>query len=191
MKKYIRAILILYGCILGFCGCRTGEEVLLFTSEAAEAAYAGKPEQEDCASGDRTMIKVYVCGAVAEPGVVALKEDARIIDAVLLAGGMTEDADETDVNLAARLQDGEMIYVPTKEETSRRKEAQDKEDLVDINTADKARLCTLPGIGESKAEDILTYREKNGAFQSIEDIMKVPGIKESLFEKIKGKITAD
>ncbi len=165
--------------------------MILFTSEAAEAAYTGNREQEDRVSDEKLMIKVYICGAVAEPGVVALKEDGRIIDAVLLAGGMTEDADETDVNLAARLKDGEMIYVPTKEETSRRKEAQDKEVLIDINTADKAGLCTLPGIGESKAEDILTYREKNGAFQSIEDIMKVPGIKESLFEKIKEKITAD
>ncbi len=134
-------------------------------------------------------IMVHVCGAVTEPGVVALDAGARVVDAIGLAGGMTPEADLDYVNLAAILQDGEKIYVPTEEEVLLWEEQQESSKLININAADAEVLCTLPGIGESKAQEIIMYREEHGDFQSIEEIMKVPGIKENLFQKIKNYVT--
>ena len=136
------------------------------------------------------LIYVFVCGAVLRPGVVALPEGSRAEAGVLAAGGMREDADADYVNLAALLTDGEKLYIPTLEEGTALKQADAAGGgLVNINTADSGLLCTLPGIGESRAADIIAYREQNGAFAGIEDIMKVPGIKESVFEKLKALIT--
>ncbi len=138
------------------------------------------------------VIYVYVCGAVEEPGVVALPKGSRAEAGVEAAGGMREDADADYVNLAAPLSDGEKLYIPTLDESPGLM-AQDggggQGGLVNINTADSALLCTLPGIGASRAGDIIAYREANGAFGTIEDIMKVPGIKDSVFEKLKSLIT--
>ena len=140
-------------------------------------------------------IVVYLCGAVKNPGVYTLKAGSRINDAVEAAGGFLEDAAEAAVNLAAKLADADMIYIPTKEEAeleyslniSTDGSAQDS--LVNINTADLNTLCSLPGIGESRARDIIIYREKNGDFQKTEDIMRVSGIKTSLYEKISDMIS--
>lgn len=134
-------------------------------------------------------IFVHVCGAVKEPGVVRLPEDSRAADALTVAGGFREDAAQDAVNLAARLTDGEKLYFPTVEEAAMPASENDTIGLVNINTADKDALCSLPGIGEAKAEDILRYREENGFFGSCEDIMLVPGIKTSVYNKIKEKIT--
>lgn len=134
-------------------------------------------------------IFVHVCGAVKEPGVVRLAEDSRAADALVAAGGFREDAARDAVNLAAKLTDGEKLYFPTVEEAVALAAENDSTGLVNINTADKEALCGLPGIGESKAEDILRYREENGSFGSCEDIMLVPGIKTSVYNKIKEKIT--
>ena len=136
-----------------------------------------------------TEIFVYVCGAVKEPGVVRLAEDSRAADALAVAGGFREDAAQDAVNLAARLTDGEKLYFPTVEEAVAQASEDASTGLVNINTADKETLCGLPGIGEAKAEDILHYREENGSFGSCEDIMLVPGIKTSVYNKIKEKIT--
>ena len=134
-------------------------------------------------------ILVHVCGAVKEPGVVRLPEDSRAADALAAAGGFREDAAQDAVNLAARLTDGEKLYFPTVEEAAQPVPENASTGLVNINTADKEALCTLPGIGEAKAEDILHYREEYGSFGSCEDIMLVPGIKTSVYNKIKEKIT--
>lgn len=133
-------------------------------------------------------ILVYVCGAVKDPGVVEVECDARVVDAITLAGGFSEGADETYINLAGKLLDGEKIYVPTAAEVSQWNEEKSTEKLIDINKADVDELCELTGIGESKATDIITYREKKGPFQKKEDLMKVPGIKENLYEKIEDSI---
>ena len=101
-----------------------------------------------------------------------------------------EDAAVNGVNLAAKLQDEQMIVILTEEEFNAREEAVSEDvsgkegTLVDLNTADISDLCSLPGIGESKAQEIITYREKNGAFRKKEDIMQVAGIKENLYRKI-------
>lgn len=151
-------------------------------------------------------IVVHVCGAVASPGVYELDEGSRIIDAVNRADGLLLTAASDYVNLAAVISDGEKIWIPTAKEVSELeqnpnafsgitatagnafvKEASQTGDSgkVNINTADKELLCTLPGIGNTRAESIIAYRESHGAFSCIEDIMKVSGIKENSFQKIK------
>lgn len=189
MRKNSLWILLLLWSSIWLGGCDKEEEWVFFSSEATDATYNGD------AAGDTSeevpSILVYVCGAVENPGVVALETDARVVDAITLAGGMKPEADEDYVNLAAKLTDGEKLYVPTISEVLQWEAEAAEESLVNINTADKETLCTLPGIGESKAEDILAYRNANGSFHSKEELMKVPGIKENLFSKISDKIRVE
>lgn len=195
--KIITVCLLL--CLL-LCGCGADRPDLVIGEEAQDdtgytvedtgtALPDGGAAQDN--SAPELFLYVYVCGAVEEPGVVALPDGSRAFDAVLAAGGMTEAADPSYVNLAEKLKDGEKLYVPTVEEASAMESGtrEAENGLVNINTADAATLCTLPGIGESRAADIIAYREAHGAFNSIEDIMKVPGIKDAAFGKIRDRIS--
>lgn len=151
--------------------------------------------------GEAAVCVVHVCGAVQNPGVYSLAEGSRIYEAVAAAGGLLPEADEAYLNQAACVTDGEQIYVPTQQEvleqsvTLVRNGQQTESGIVsqdtkvNLNTATKEQLCTLPGIGESKAESIISYRNEHGAYGQIEDIMKVEGIKDGLFQKIKDRIT--
>lgn len=136
-------------------------------------------------------ICVHVCGAVETPGVVYLPPGSRAADALEAAGGFAADAAEEAVNLAAQVSDGEKIYFPAREEyeVQAEQEKAAASGLVNINTADIDKLCTLPGIGESRAADIIAYRESHGSFAACEDIMQVSGIKDSVYNKIRGRIT--
>ncbi len=211
----------------------TDEQIVLDGSgTSADVGNSGKempvPEQQ---------IAVFICGAVRKPGVYELAEESRIIDAVEAAGGFSEEADDSFINLAAKLTDGMKLKVPTKsevEELTTRAESvceglaghgtdtgndsidsseyvslgitsidisaesdpngasagnADSNGLVNINTASAEQLKNLPGIGDGIAGKIIKYREENGAFKTKEDIMKVSGIKEKLFSKIKDSIT--
>lgn len=148
------------------------------------------PDQEEEAV---TTVFVYVCGAVVNPGVVELPEESRVTDALAAAGGFTADAQENYVNLAAKVKDGEKIYFPTLTETEEweKNSLMEQNGIVDINRADVAQLMTLPGIGEARAKDIISYREKNGLFQQKEDLKKVSGIKDNMYEKLADKITVE
>lgn len=189
MKERNRIFWVTISCLLCLCGCGGEQEQIFFAPQTAEATYEqGEPKEE---ADLHRQIVVHVCGAVCEPGVVSLPEGARAIDAIVLAGGMTAQADTDYLNLAEILADGVKLYVPTKEEVLLWEETKSKASLVNINTAQAEQLCSLPGIGESKATDIITYREKNGAFTCKEDIMKVPGIKNSLYEKIEELIIVE
>ena len=146
---------------------------------------------------------VHVCGAVEQPGVYELPPGSRIYQAIDLAGGMNTDADPDFLNQADYVFDGEKIYVPTREETEQMDTRLTNEQngnrqkaggsgtsgLVNLNTASEEQLCTLPGIGSSKARSIIAYREEHGSFERIEGIMDVAGIKDGLFQKIKAYIT--
>ena len=143
---------------------------------------------------------VHVCGEVANPGIYELPAGSRIYEAVKAAGGFTENAAEESVNLASPIEDGVQIRIYSKEEAETlaagaapfdgfEASGEGKEPVVNLNTASKEELMTLSGIGESRAEDIIRYREENGGFQNIEDIMKVSGIKDAAFQKIKDRIT--
>lgn len=172
------------------CSCKEGDTMEYFRDSSVAANYEEKvytQEQKE----DIPTILVYVCGAVTEPGVVEIPEGARVVDAIALAGGMTQEADESYINLAGKLTDGEKLYVPTCAEAKEWKQQEGQEKLININTADKEELCELSGIGDSKAEDILAYRKKHGYFHTKEELMKVPGIKENLYEKIKDRITVE
>lgn len=174
--------------------------------------------KENISEETEAEICIYVCGAVENPGVYKLSGDIRMIDAIDAAGGMTGAAGGEYLNLASRVADGQKIYVPTEKEIEdaiaegddsvysvvtlspgdfdlvasaaeqNEGEGESGSDLVNINTADKASLMTLPGIGESKAEKIIEYREKNGGFSSCEDLMLISGIKDGLYNKVKDKI---
>lgn len=147
-------------------------------------------EQEAAESETEMLLYVHVCGQVKEPGVYQLPTGARVYDAVQLAGGLTEEAFEEAVNLAETVADGEQIRIPDRTETESfaLEEQQAESGLVNLNTATKEQLMTLTGIGEARAKDIIAYREEHGNFQSIEDIMKIPGIKEAAFAKIEKDI---
>ena len=138
--------------------------------------------------------QVYVTGAVANPGVYSLDEGLRVCDAVEAAGGLTEDADASTVNLARVLSDGEHIALPTKAEVETALAqgsaggAAVASSLVNINTADASALETLSGVGSATAQAIISDREQNGPFSTIEDLMRVDGIGEKKFAKLKDSI---
>lgn len=142
------------------------------------------------------QLYVQISGAVHNPGVYAVSEGERIFQVIAKAGGLLENAAFDSVNQAMAVKDGQCIHVCTKEEyqESKNQSTQDgtvtKQQVqkVNINHASQEQLMTLPGIGEGKARQIIEYREENGSFETIEAIMKISGIKEHLFEKIKDAI---
>ena len=139
-----------------------------------------------------TDIYVHICGAVINPGVYQVPAGTRVYQALELAGGSSDDAYLSGINLADKLADGQKVYIPSEGENAEGILSTDSGDvqsvMININTASEAELMTLPGIGQSRAKDIINYRVKNGFFESIDDIMKVSGIKEAAFEKIKDLI---
>jgi competence protein ComEA len=135
-------------------------------------------------------VRVYVSGAVANPGVYTLPPDAIAQDALLAAGGPTGDAALDYVNLAQALQDNMHLHIPAVGEAV----VSDSGEVeltgpLNINTATQEQFELLPGIGPSIAARIITYREENGPFAQIEDIMNVSGIGEAIFEEIRDQIT--
>lgn len=180
------------------------------------AGSTDRAELSDASSEEEKTLVVHICGAVSAPGVYELPAGSRIIDAVEAGGGFLPEADEACCNLAEEIVDGCQIYIMTKSESCADGQAEKKagiqtspdsdmqttdinvrsnsttaleNGLVNLNTADVAALMTLPGIGESRAKAIISYREQQGAFTKIEDIMKISGIKQAAFSKIKDKIT--
>ena len=137
-------------------------------------------------------IYVYACGEVVSPGVYEVKPDSRVFEILSLAGGVTDEADLSYINQAESCYDGEKIYVPAEGEYEdpayAGSGAGESDDRININTADSSSLQGLQGIGASRAEDIIAYREKNGKFTTIESIMEVPGIKQGTFDRIKDHI---
>lgn len=183
------------------------------------AENASIPENESIPEESQSVSQVYVhiCGAVKNPGVICLQEGSRIFDAVQMAGGFSEDADQDYINQVQLLADGMKITIPTCEEAKALREMENADKslveemqtdglklvssgdglseknksengLVDINHADISELCTITGIGEGRAKAIVAYREKQGSFTSVEQIMNVEGIKQGTFDKIKDQI---
>lgn len=159
---------------------------------AESAAYAAS-------TANAASIYVDIGGAVCNPGVYALAADARVFEGIEAAGGLLPEACTKALNQAQLLTDGQKVYVPTEEEwesadlegaaLSENPGAESTEDgLVNINTADAAKLCELPGVGESRAQAIIKYREENGPFTDIAQIQNVSGIKSGLFSKIRDLI---
>ncbi|KQQ64642.1 ComEA family DNA-binding protein [Microbacterium sp. Leaf320] len=136
--------------------------------------------------GSTGDLYVHVLGAVEHPGLYVLDLDSRLVDAVAAAGGTTDDADLTAINLARVLADGEQIIVPTVGAVTDGPGAvAPSDDRIDLNTADQAALETLPRIGPALAERIIAWRDENGRFQSVDDLLAVPGIGEKLLAGIR------
>ena len=209
---FIQKKVVILGMALFLCtGCKSGEasseltEITEDMSVQKESMDLENGEKKDSVetketSVDTTEICVHVCGAVVNPGVYRLPVNSRLYEAVLAAGGLKEEAEDTSLNQASVVEDGQQIYVPTKEEVENGtfggasgeetvKNTESSDGKININTADKTQLVTLPGIGESKAAAIITYRETHGSFQSIEELMEINGIKEGVFQKIRDMIT--
>ena len=179
-----RIVLIVFIFMMG-CGRESREKL----SEAGSDFLIGE-ESHAAAETDESPaeICVYVCGAVNAPGVYTLPAGSRVYEAVRMAGGLSDEADERAVNQAEVLTDGRQVTIPTKAEVLKEEEGASG-GPVNINTAGVSELMRLSGVGESRAKDIIAYRKEHGAFSVPEDIMKVPGIKEAVFEKIKDDIT--
>lgn len=186
--------------------------------EASDALADNTEKTENIETNDSQSFVVYVSGYVNNPGVYELSAGSRVIDAIDAAGGYSKEAYDNYLNLASLIADGQMIYVPSEEEVEsgsiERGVASGADGsgvggvtggngggnggnssgsgaLVDINQASKEELMTLPGIGESKADKIIAYREENGRFSTPEGIMEISGIKDGLYNKIKDKICAN
>lgn len=215
-KKYymIMPVVVLTVCGMFFFGCAgesdkresiTPIEVSEEQKDTEEKkAEKEKAEEESENQGKERVVYVHVCGQVNVPGVYELPEGSRIYEAVAAAGGMTNQAAGERLNQAAAVEDGQQIYVLSKEEAAKDAESaggeagvldasipgmpQAEDGKVNLNTATAEELMTLSGIGEAKAEAILRYREEHGGFQKVEELMEVEGIKEGVFQKIKEQV---
>lgn len=213
IKKIIKVLCFSCFCLLA-AACGERENVYFQT----ETSVAGTQQNEDVAAteimaennADDTQTAgsdkkrfVYICGAVNVPGVYEVEQNARLYEVVEAAGGLREDAAEESVNQARQIEDGEMIRILTQEEAAQAGDEEagegaendvkaetenDSDGRIDLNLATVAELMTLPGIGQAKADSIVRYREKNGAFSSIEEIKQVEGIKEGVYNRIKDNI---
>lgn len=182
---------------------------ILNTYEENAKTQDNSSNKED--NNEINKIVIYITGAVKNEGIYELDENSRISDSIEKAGGLTEDANISSINLAYIIEDGMKIHIPKKNENINEindntniyvtKEEGDKENLnnteqnckankININTASQTELETLPGIGKSTALKIINYRKENGKFKNIEEIKNVSGIGDSKYLKIKDLISA-
>lgn len=196
-RKTIIIILIIMAITLIYYIYSTKENEKIESFEQTNEIIQNDTEMEEI----KEKIKIHIAGAVNKEGLYELEEEQRIADAIEIAGGLKNDADLSDINLASKLEDGMKIYIPTiNENTNENTNTQSMKstenpntqgrttDKININTASQSELDTLPGIGPSTALKIIKYREENGKFKSIEDIKEVSGIGESKYEQIKDLI---
>lgn len=189
-KKLIEAIAVVLGSGIVFLSCRNSDVFTVETdknSNLTDEVKTGESleitEETTESETDKQDVLVHVCGAVVNPGVYLLSDGDRVRDAVQAAGGMKQDADGDIVNLASFVLDGQQIRIPYIGEESA------GDGIVNINTGTVEDLCRIPGIGETRAKQIIRYREEHGLFTNKEDLMQVPGIKEGTFAKISEYIT--
>jgi competence protein ComEA len=134
-------------------------------------------------------IIVSVVGAVHTPGVYPLPQGSRVQHAVESAGGLTSNADIEQINLAGLLRDGQQVFVPEMNMPTTPIAPAERQGLLDLNRASLEELMTLPGIGEARARDIIAFRQSQGGFTNVEELMNIKGIGQSLFEKLKPLVT--
>lgn len=205
IKKYFKPISIVLILVALFIGFKYIDQ----SSESNEALFRlednidNNPdelmysEQSDVESPIKVEIStdvfIDVKGAVLKPNVYKLQKGNRVLDAISIAGGFAEDADQTKINLAARVQDEMVIYVPKVGEDANIdgniNTFNEEDGKVNINTANEDELLSLSGIGPAKAASIIAYRQENGRFQKVEDLVNVSGIGEKSLEKILDQIT--
>lgn len=153
-----------------------------------------KNQKEEVVEQD--LITVDVKGAVKSPGIYDLPVGSRVNDAVQKAGGLTDNADSKSINLAQRISDEALVYVPTKEETANQESHSNatgskKDSKVNLNKASLEELKQVKGLGAKRAQDIIDHRETNGKFKSVDELKKVSGIGAKTIEKLKEYVTVD
>lgn len=154
--------------------------------ETVTVSAAGEPAA-DVTTGSELF--VHVSGAVATPGLYVLREGARVVDAVAAAGGLAEGADENAVNLARPLGDGEQLVVPVLGAAPSAGATVVGDGRINLNTATPTDLDTLPRIGPAMAERIIAWRDENGRFTSVDDLLAVPGIGDKMLEALRDLVT--
>lgn len=194
MKRVFILLLLIFSVSLSGCGESSYLEKNTTKSVRSDAA-----EEEHKAETTSDEIYVQIEGAVEKPGVYRLPADSRVFSLIEKAGGLKKEAASSEINQAELLTDGQKLTVLTKKQLEAQKDSGSKSDntssealdsgKVDINRADSSQLTTISGIGPSKAEAIIAYRQENGPFKKIEDITKVSGIGDATYQKIKDKIT--
>lgn len=188
IKQYLLPVLIMI--ILGVVILLNHKEHL-FSSAEKEIVFETEEEridnlQEETKENERIVVDIK--GAVKDPGVYEVDEEARVYDIVELAGGFTKDADENQINLAEKAYDEMVIYVPNKREIDGIETVTHQSNKIRINYATAEEIEQLQGIGPSKAKAIIQYREEYGPFRSVEDLLNVSGIGEKTLENIKDDI---
>ncbi|MCI5882930.1 MAG: ComEA family DNA-binding protein [Eubacterium sp.] len=189
-KKNIIFMILVGICI---CGCLWlyGENEPETTENVdVTKEQAGQLEQTE---QDMEQIYVHIVGAVKKPGVYIFQHKPRVIEVVDKAGGFTKDAVVSMINQAEVVEDGTQLTIASSKDNKKKEKSQNKgtdanSGKVNLNQASKEELMTLTGIGEAKAVAIIAYREANGRFQKIEDLMNITGIKEGVFDKIQSQI---
>lgn len=196
MPMYKKSLLVLF-CIALFASVSTF--YYLYTQEDTTPIITDNMQTQIQDKQEDTTITVYVSGEVNSPGLVELPSDSRIADAIKACGDFTPLADKAKINLAQKLTDGMQIQVNSKTPINNSNEQvndtnsnspnnNSSSNLININTATKEDLDTLPGIGPATAQKIIDYRQEHGNFSSIEDIKNVKGIGEAKFSKMQDKI---
>lgn len=160
-----------------------------------EVATEEEVERVESKSSEPELFMVDVKGEVHVPGVYELPADGRVKDAIAMAEGLTDEANELAINFAQKVEDQMVIYVPHEDDDSGLPEntttgagEASGATVININTASEQELMTLNGIGQAKAQQIIQYREENGLFDTPEDLMNVSGIGEKSFETLKDSI---
>ena len=171
-------------------------EVAAISKDSSSEKEVKKEEKEE--SPEQDLITVDVKGAVKSPGIYDLPVGSRVHDAVQKAGGLTEEADSKSLNLAQKVSDEALVYVPTKGEEAASQQAtsgttpsSSKEKKVNLNKASLEELKQVKGLGGKRAQDIIDHREANGKFKSVDELKKVSGIGAKTIEKLKDYVTVD
>ncbi|ANR75672.1 helix-hairpin-helix domain-containing protein [Streptococcus sp. oral taxon 064] len=171
-------------------------EVAAVSKDSSSEKEIKKEEKDESAEQD--LITVDVKGAVKSPGIYDLPVGSRVHDAVQKAGGLTEEADSKSLNLAQKISDEALVYVPTKGEEVASQQtgsgttaSTSKDKKVNLNKASLEELKQVKGLGGKRAQDIIDHREANGKFKSVDELKKVSGIGAKTIEKLKDYVTVD
>ena len=163
---FVVIILIAIGCLIG------------------EARF-DKKKTADSTTETKKIVGIHIKGEVNSPGYYELEYGNRIKDAVIVSGGFTKNADSNAINLAEKLKDGEEIIIPSSADST------EKSGLVNLNTADMFTLCSLDGVGESTAAQIINYRTKHGKFKSVSELKNIDGIGSAKYNSLKEMVTVE